>query len=451
MIDTSKVQDLDSEMATLGAMMVNKEIIDDVAAIITHVDAFYTPQHRLIYSALVAMHAEGKPIDLLLTVDHLRATGKLLEVGDVEYMVQLSESFGDWANAGHYAQIVQAMYVRRRVMSIAESLACKASDPLNEPDMEACLSLAWRELEEVDSRTRESGVVDLHDILPNLPSFLANQSRSCIPTGFDSIDQTIGGLHRPGYIVIAARPSLGKTSLAVQFVLNVAMQAGVPSLFCSLETPTMRLAGRALAIESATPLGVHRSGPPDNFTAAVSAFRRKLGLGKIFLTDAVYGIGQLAALVRSCVRRKKIGLVVVDYLQLLSGDQKSENRNAEIQRVSRVLRMLANQQQVAVLALCQLNREAAASNRPSLHHLRESGAIEQDADMVAFLYGSGATGMVCFDVAKNRDGPRGCWNMEFKAALTTFECKGVWQEEEPSAPTYAKSDVSPSRKDYVPF
>lgn len=419
MSDPQVLCDLDAEKALLGTMLMRAEAIDDVLAIVKP-EAFYLEPHSTLYAALIELHNAGKPMDVIAVNEHLRRHGTYDRIGGQEYMVELCESFGDLANAEHYARQVRDKWVRRRLWSIGTALARRACDELNEPDVDAILGDVWREAEEVVASGQDHEVEAVDDIVARMPEWLRTDYRRVLPTGFDAIDRRIDGFPRPGYVILAARPSVGKTSLGLAFGLNVVKSARTPVLFVSLETPRMRIAGRVFAMDTGESLQTWRQGPPQSLDNTAGSFRRRFEQAKLYVADTLFGIGQIIARARQMIRAKKVGLIVIDYLQLVGGDKKAENRNLEIQAISRTLRILANKQGVTVLALCQLNREAVSGQRPGLHHLRESGAIEQDADVVMFIYHGGHASQVCIDVAKNRDGPLGSWTAEFRGDLFRF-------------------------------
>lgn len=418
MSDPTKLCDLDAERALLGSMMMAREAIDEVLPIVG-AQAFYSPPHVTLFRALVALHAQGKPMDFIVVNDHLKAAGLLDEIGGPDYMVHLAESFADWSNAAHYARIVRDKSVRRDLWRIGQSLCRKACDELNEPDIDAVAAAACKEADDAVQTGRADDVESVDDLVARLPAWFERESAALLPTGFRAIDDRIGGLWRPGYVIIAARPSVGKTSLGLTFANHIVRWSKVPALFCSLETPKMRVAARVYAIETGVPIGVHRNNPPGQFEQETASFGRRYD-AKLYVADTLFGIGPIAARARSMIRQKKVGLVVIDYLQLVEGDAKAQSRQLEIQGISRTLRMLANQHDATVIALCQLNREAVAGQRPGLHNLRESGAIEQDADQVFFIYHGGHAAQVCIDLGKNRDGPLGSWQAEFRGSITSF-------------------------------
>lgn len=450
MSDPTKLCDIDAEKALLGSMMMKREVIDDVLPLVS-AESFNNGHHSRLFSELVKLHAQDKPMDFVVVMEHLKRHGLVDDAGGPDYMIQLAESFGDWSVATHYAKIVRDKFIRRRLWSIGQELSRKACDELNEPEVDAIVGSAWREAEDVIASGRDIEVEPVDALAARLPEWMRSDRSRVLPTGFDAIDRRIDGFPRPGYAILAARPSVGKTSLGLAFALNIVKRSAVSTLFCSLETPRMRVAGRVFAIDTGKSLQTWRDGEPSNFDFQIGAFKRDFQKAKLHIADTLFGISQITSRARSMIRTHKIGLIVIDYLQLVGGDSRAENRNLEIQGISRTLRMLANKQGVTVLALCQLNRDAVTGKKPGLHNLRESGAIEQDADQVFFIYHGGHAAQVCVDVAKNRDGATGEWTAKFKASTTTFFGFEEGQRLEEAHAEQDEQPTGPIEPQYVPY
>lgn len=426
MADPTRLQDRDAEMACLGAMLMQDSVIDDVLAELPESDAFFVPQHRDIFQAIADFHENANQrLDVVTFNAWLTANGRLDRLGGTDYLIRLAESYADVANAVHYAKIVRGLFARRSLWSIATALASEVCDPVNEPDVETIVTRAWRRADAAIIRSRRQDIETIDSVAKRVPAWLGEQDRATLRTGFAQIDSLIGGMPRPGYVILAARPSMGKTSLGLAFALHVTHGCNVPSLFVSLETPKLRLASRALAMETGVPIGVYRhQWSPADFQGAADAYSRRFEGAKLYLADDLDTIDQIVTRTRSMIRSHGVGLLVIDYLQLVQGRRDAETRNLEIQEISRTLRRLTLTEELTVLALAQLRRDAEG-RKPGLHDLRESGSLEQDADLIFFLYAAGFREAICIDVAKNKDGPLGSWTARFHGATTSFSLDAV--------------------------
>ena len=406
--DREPPQDLDSEMATLGSMMNDPSVVDDVLEVLPNPEAFYTPAHRHLHEVLIDMHRAGKPIDFISVSAILRERGLLETVGS-DYMIQLAESHCDTANAAYYAGLVATAWQRRQLISIAGQLSHLAYSLTDEP---AELSARYaKEVENVSLGGSDGSLHDAVELLSELPATMADNSKSFVRTGISLFDQECGGLERGSLTILAARPSVGKTSLGLAFAVDCA-RAGGRALFVSVEMPRMQIAKRLLALVSDIPSQVLRTEmAPEDIDNACQATGRKIGDGRLWIADEIANVRDIASTARAVVRRHEVVLIVVDYLQLCTPAAKCENRNLEVASMSASFKALAMKTGAAVVVLSQLGRDAAKSNRrPMLSDLRDSGAIEQDADMVAFLWRQDkettpTSATVRYLVEKNRSGP----------------------------------------------
>lgn len=443
MNDRLPPQDLDAERALLGSMMAHQGCIDEVLPLIPEGSAvFALPVHGTIYAHIVAAHIASKPMDLIVLADQLKRTGDLDIVGGETYLVELAESYAEWANAPHYARLVRTCYQARECIRVADRLRRRAyEDSLADP-IELCAE-AQAGLDAILQRPSGERMIEVRTVIPTLQAAWSRRRSETIRTGYGRIDSRAGGFERPSMVVIGARPSAGKTALALALCLQ-AVRQDVPVLFVSLETTVRRIAERLTAMLSGHSVR-HMTGEatPDEQAHYLRVAADKLTGAPFLVVDQVHSrsLRELLATCRSLCRRHKIGLVAVDYLQLVSVDSKTENRTQEVTKISAALKDLAIRTNAVVLALSQLHR-GPVGVAPGLGSLRESGAIEQDADMVILLHrdeldetNEERTGAkdrrVAFMLAKNKDGPTFTEAVKFNAPTMLFY-PNVGTETEPA-------------------
>ena len=342
-------------------------------------------------------------------VEHrLRSAGRLDEAGGQTYLIELSESYAEWANAGFYAKQVRDCYQRRCCLEIADQIKQSSYNSLDQSPSELCATHAAA-LERVSLGTKSDNVVEAGKAIGELPAYWARTVAGQITTGVRRFDEETGGLERPSLVLLAARPSNGKTSLALRIAL-AAGETGTASLFISVETVTRKIAERLVSMLGGRSVRQLRDNASTEDREAVVQFTKgRVPTQKLFVVDHARGIREICAVARSMVRRKGIGLIIIDHIQLIRPDGRYENRNLEVASISDALHHLAKQTGACVLALSQLNR-AGGEAAPTLRSLRDSGALEQDADAVIFLhryegFRDPVTAKVQLIVAKNRDGP----------------------------------------------
>lgn len=427
--DALPPQDLDCEMALLGSMMMSANVIADVVPIIRTAKAFYTDVHQSLYGVLVSIHERGDPVDLMIVSAELKRRDLFGVVGGQDYMIELAESFAEWANAEYYAREVRVQYERRCVIEIASAMRIAAYATLaDEPA--TIVANGIRRLESICSAQADESVREIREYIPRLAIEPDGKGpKRCIPTGLASLDLNIGGgLNRGAMTVLAGRPSMGKTSLGLQFAI-AAVKAGVNALFVSVEMTPVEIAARFLAIATATPLDVVlRKSSPEDITAMMNFACNEWGEGKLFISDGIANTRDILAAVKSRVRTDAVGLVLIDHLQLCVPHGRHENRNLAVSAMSAAFKALALNQEIAVVVMSQLSREAVHDSHLRLSHLRDSGSIEQDADLV-FMLGKSVKDdllrrnivrMIDFRIEKNRNGPVLAWDMMFDSPTTRF-------------------------------
>ena len=413
-------------MACLGSMLMGPEFVDAVHMVIRPDEAatFYTPAHADLFRVLGDCRRSGRPIDLVVVADELRRTpGRLEAIGGAEYMVQLAESFGDPVNADHYARVVKRKAQLRQLIWLADRLRAAAYDPIAENPEELAADCA-KDLDAVSASAALDGIETVAQVFDRLPAWWEQARGATIATGLMPLDERLGGgLERGTYAVVGARPSIGKSSLALIVARNCSL-LGVGVAYFILESTATRTVARLVANASGRGVSeIRRTMGRDDRIAAVRGARQKSDAERIWITDRHRSIHQIVPIAKTLIRKHHVGLVVVDYIQLVQPGGKHQNREREISSISAELRDLSIKTEIVVLALAQLNREG--EERPRLQHLRESGSLENDADVVLLLHRNRAMdhfeGPIECLIAKNRDGACGLVEMVLKPATLEFK------------------------------
>jgi replicative DNA helicase len=428
----------EAEMALLGAMIFDNEVIGDVVETVNSREMFAFPAHQIVFEALLRLHLERKPIDLVVLRDDLAKDRRLDQVGGAEYLASLVENVPHAANAPEYARTVQEKFLLRNIIETCQKIVHQATRVTEDVDAvrdeaEKALFQALAKGEKAVVRTMSD---ILHETFQQIQDIHDRKSRLLgLSTGYYELDDKLSGLQPGQLYVVAGRPSMGKTSFALNIAEHVALREQKPVLLFSLEMASQQIAQSMLCSHARVDSSLLRTGKvsEEDFARLLQA----AGLfneAKIFIDDSA----DLSALeVRTRARRMKaregIELVVVDYLQKMTAKQGSkapESRQLEISMISSNLKALAKELKVPVIALAQLNRgaEGREDRRPLLSDLRESGAIEQDADAVMALYreeyykpDTEKKGVAEVLVLKNRTGPVGNIDMAFIKQFTRFE------------------------------
>lgn len=427
-------QNIEAEESVLGAILLDNDSIDRATEVL-EVDDFYRESHRQIFDAMLRLRLRAEPIDAVLLTDELRAHGMLEQVGGPAYIGELAMRVPTAANLVHYARIVREKAALRRLATAATEIASEAYD--NPPEIEAFIDEAERKLFRISELHMGS---KFHSMLELTKEAIRQVERlyekkelvTGISTGFTDLDRITAGFQPADLIVIAARPSMGKTALALNIAANVAKVPKTGVAFFSLEMSKEQLALRMLCSEARVDMAKVRSGflSESDFPKLAQAARH-LSEMSIFIDDSSdITPMRLAAHCRRLAKDCELGLIVVDYLQLMRPAKAGESREREIAEISRSLKALAKELKIPVLALSQLNRqvETRADRRPLLADLRESGAIEQDADVIGFIYrddvyhkDSKVTGTAELILAKQRNGPIDTVILTFIRQFTRFE------------------------------
>ncbi|MDO5552882.1 MAG: replicative DNA helicase [Planctomycetia bacterium] len=439
-----------AERCVVGAIMLQPDLCDSIAVLL-RADDFYTDPLKRIYRHLLEMHNSGTGIDMVLLLDHLKAADELVEIGGESYLASLMESVETIAHAEHYAKIVKDYAIRREIIRAGSYILQKAYEA--DADATKLLSQAEQAILEVgDSRSGNQYHV-MFDIIQKVCDLVDNQSngeREGVLTGFTDLDRMLGGLHPGELIILAARPSMGKTALATNIAEHVAVDQKKPVLFVSLEMAKEELAIRMICARGRIRGDRFKS----NFLPAKdkdSFFRvaSQLSNASIFIDDtSSRTVTEIGAVARRIKRNNDLGLIIVDYIGLIEPENPSDPRQEQVAKNARRLKGLARELNVPVLCLAQVNRAAEEGDgRPRLSNLRESGAIEQDADVVMFVYRE-EVGMKADDVekrdlkgkaeiiiAKQRNGPVGEVKLAWMGDFTLFATLASGRDGE--APDYA--------------
>ena len=385
-------QDIEAEQAVVGSMLTDQDAV--VAAIETlKPEDFYREDNKIIYEAILNIYNRAEPIDIITLKSELSSMGKLDAVGGLEYIAQLPDKVPTTSNVDRYIKIVQDKAMLRNLIKTANEIISLGYDQTE--DVEDVMDHAEKKIFDVMQRKNQKGYTSIKDIL--IESFtkleeLYNQKQHVtgVPTGFIELDKKTAGLHGSELILIAARPAMGKSAFALNIGTYAATRANIPVAIFSLEMSKDQIGNRILCSEALVDSNNVRTGElNDEELSKLAETSGELSQAQIFVDDTPgISVMEIRAKCRKLKLEKNIGLVVIDYLQLIQGSGKSSSREQEIAEISRSLKILAKEIDVPVIALSQLSRavESRPDHRPMLSDLRESGSIEQDADIVMFLY-----------------------------------------------------------------
>jgi replicative DNA helicase len=429
-------QNTDAEASLLGAILIDSDAIVKIADIIQAGD-FYDPKHQRIYEAVEQLYEKHQPIDVLTLADQLKNSGFIEFVGGAAYLTQLTNFVPTAAHVEQYAEIVAQKSLRRRLIKASQDIVELGYQ--EEQNLQELIESAESRLFEVSQRHIKQDITSLETILGESFDRLDELHKDKgkirgVPTGFKDLDNTLAGLQRSDLIILAARPSMGKTAFALNLAHNIALQAEQPVLIFSLEMSKEQLVDRMLAMESGVDAWALRTG---NLTDAdfekIGQAMGSLSEAQIYIDDTPgITISDLRTKARREAHIRPLGLIIVDYLQLMSGGSKfggDGNRVQEISEISRGLKGIARELNVPLIALSQLNRsvESRSPQIPQLQDIRESGSIEQDADVVAFIYredyynpDSERKNITDILIKKHRNGPTGAVELYFDREKQRF-------------------------------
>ena len=422
-----------AELAVLGAMFLDREAASLALEMLTGED-FYRPDHRQVFEAAEELYHSGVPIDMITVKNKLEEKQVFEQIGGLPFLANISTSVGSSANMRHYAAIVEEKSVLRRLIRTANNISQMSYE--GKTDVNAIMDTAEKGIFDIMQNRHSDQFHHIRDIAVDSIEKIEDIYRSKgkltgVPTGFVDFDQKTAGLQKSDLILLAARPSMGKTAFALNIIQNAAIRSNVPTAVFSLEMSREQLVNRMLCSEAMLDAQRLRTGElTDSDWADLIQAMGPLSQAPSYIDDTP---GVTPMEVRSKCRRLKVekglGLIVIDYLQLMSGNSRNDSRQQEISEISRSLKAIAREMEAPVIALSQLSRacEQRADHRPMLSDLRESGAIEQDADVVAFLYrdeyyfpDTEKKNQAELIIAKQRNGPTGTVDLTWMGQYTKF-------------------------------
>jgi replicative DNA helicase len=438
-------QSLEAEESVLGGIVLDNGALDRVVEVIQPED-FYRAAHQKVFRAMLALSERNEPVDLITLAEALRVRGELADVGGASYLAELAERVPTAANVAHYARIVRERSILRGLISAATEIATRGYEAVD--DVGDLLDRAEQLIFNVSERQVRSSFAPIADVLVGSLKTIERlyeqkQAITGVPTGFADLDRLTSGLQPSDLIIVAGRPSMGKTAFCLNIAEHAALRADVGVAVFSLEMSKEQLAMRMLCAEARVDLARVRTGHlSDREFPKLAMAAGRLADAPIYIDDTpALSVLELRAKARRLKRdaSSKLGLVIVDYIQLMRSAEGKDSREQEISEISRSLKALAKELQLPVVALSQLNRQVESRHPPipRLADLRESGAIEQDADVICFLYreeyyveDTDKKGVAQVIVAKQRNGPTDAIELTFLREFTRFENREVAPEDE---------------------
>ena len=439
-------QALDMERVVLGALMVDKDAFSIVSELL-HPDTFYEPRHQKIYQAIQTLNMNENPVDIITVTEELRREGTLESIGGPAYIVELSSNVASSANIEYHARILSQKFLARQLISFASTIETKAFDET--VDVNDLMQEAEGNLFELSQRNMKKDYVQIDSVVSKAMEILQKASANAggmtgVPTGYTKLDEKTSGWQASDLVIIAGRPAMGKTTFALSLAKNIAVDARIPTAFFSLEMSNVQLVNRLISNVCEIPGNKMLNGQlsPDEW----SKLDKNMGTlnGAPLYIDDTPGLSifELRTKARRLVKEKDVKIIMIDYLQLMNANgMKFGSRQEEVSKISGSLKGLAKELDIPILALSQLNRtvenrEGLEGKRPQLSDLRESGSIEQDADMVLFVHrpeyyhifedekGNNLRGMAQIIIAKHRKGATGDVLLDFKGEFTRFQNPG---------------------------
>lgn len=434
LIERVPPQNLEAEQAVLGAILLDSEALVTAMERVGS-DDFYKPSHRNIYEGMISLAEEGEPVDLITLAARLQDRHQLEEIGGIGYLTELANAVPTAANVDYYAQIIEEKSMLRRLIRAATQIA--SNGYASEDNVGELLSEAEKRILEISQRRSGSGFIAIRDVLmdvfENVEFLYQNKGGTTgIASGFRDLDKMTSGFQRSDLIIVAARPSVGKTAFALNIAQNVGVREKETVAIFSLEMGASQLVQRMICAEANVDASRLRTGflegdDWEKLTMAIGS----LSEADIYIDDSPsITVADIRAKCRRLKKEKGLGMILIDYLQLIQGRGKSgENRQQEVSEISRTLKQIARELEVPVIALSQLSRgvEQRQDKRPMMSDLRESGSIEQDADIVSFLYRddyynqeSEKKNIIEIIIAKQRNGPVGTVELAFLKNFNKF-------------------------------
>ena len=426
-------KNIEAEEAILGSILIDERLINKVSETLDAKD-FYRQSHKTVFNAMISLKNQNNVIDILTLTEYLNNINKLEEVGGIAFVTSLPNKVPSTANLDYYIKIVKEKSFLRKVSYMGESIASLGyNNEDNTPEfildkIEQMLSgltkkMILTKVDNIQSQTL-SAYMEIENIINNKGNLLG------LETGLDDLDHFLQGLKNSDFMILAARPSMGKTAFALNIASYLAVEKDIPVVFFSLEMSSIQLIHRIFSIRGLIDMTELKSGNLNNqMTQELINISNKLSCSKLIIQDNIFNLAVLHSTARKLRRERNIKLIIIDYLQLLEGTHR-ENRNLEISEISRSLKLLAKELDIPIIALSQLSRsvESRQVKKPMLSDLRESGSLEQDADIVMFLYredyynpeteNKNITDVI---IAKNRNGPTGTIPVYFHKEYVRFQ------------------------------
>lgn len=426
-------KNIEAEEAILGSILIDERLINKVSETLDAKD-FYRQSHKTVFNTMISLKNQNNVIDILTLTEYLNNINKLEEVGGIAFVTSLPNKVPSTANLDYYIKIVKEKSFLRKVSYMGESIANLGyNNEDNTPEfildkIEQMLSSLTKKMiltkvDNIQSQTL-SAYMEIENIINNKGNLLG------LETGLDDLDHFLQGLKNSDFMILAARPSMGKTAFALNIASYLAVEKDIPVVFFSLEMSSIQLIHRIFSIRGLIDMTELKSGNLNNqMTQELINISNKLSCSKLIIQDNIFNLAVLRSTARKLRRERNIKLIIIDYLQLLEGTHR-ENRNLEISEISRSLKLLAKELDIPIIALSQLSRsvESRQIKKPMLSDLRESGSLEQDADIVMFLYredyynpetkNENITDVI---IAKNRNGPTGTIPVYFHKEYVRFQ------------------------------
>jgi len=424
-------QDVPAEQSVLGAMLMSKDAIANVMGLIKGTD-FYKPAHELIFDTIMDLYAQGEPADAITVAAELTKRGEIARVGGHVYIHDLLASVSIAANASFYAEIVREKAILRRLVDASIRIAQLGY--AGQGDVDEIVDAAQQTIYEVSEGSTGEDYRRVSDLLQvtwdEMDALASHGGRfSGVPTGFTDLDALTNGLHAGQMIIVAARPAIGKSTLALDFARSAAVHNKMTTAIFSLEMSASEIMMRLLSAEASVPLENIRTGRLDDYWENLSQVTSRLSAAPLFIDDSPnLTMMEIRAKARRLKQHHDLKLVVIDYIQLMSSGRKVESRQLEVSDFSRQIKLMAKELDIPVIAISQLNRgtEARADKKPLLSDLRESGSLEQDADVVILLHRADfynkedRPGEADLIVAKHRNGRTDTLHVIFQGRMSRF-------------------------------
>ena len=426
--------DLLAEQSTLGGMLLSQEAVAEAFQVVRGAD-FYAPKHEIIFDAILELFNKGEPTDVITVTDHLSKNGDLVRGGGADYLHTLTSIVPTAANAAFYADIVAEKATLRRLVEAGTKIVQMGYTA--EGDIIDLVNQAESDIYAVSKGKSGEDYVPLFDSIEEAVKLMENAQKRGgemvgVPTGFAELDDMTHGLHPGQLVILAARPAVGKSTFALDIARTAAIKHKRPVIFFSLEMGRAEIAMRLLSAESRIYLQNLRKGNlSDNDWQRIASVRGEINSAPLYIDDSPnMTLVEIRAKCRRLAKRVGLEMVVIDYIQLMTSGKKVESRQQEVSEFSRALKLLAKELGVPVIAISQLNRnsERSENKKPELSHLRESGSLEQDADVVVLLHRDDVAdreharaGLADLIVAKQRNGPTGSIEVNFLGQFSKFE------------------------------